>query len=129
MKVQYDTHMLEFEKRASDLHYPASESRVRLSPHSITSFSSQFTFFPHYHHSLTMLPLLQFIALLLHFIFVSSFSSALPQNHDDPTIRTMEAFSGYPVHEPSSLLISNPISSLSVDADTLVKQVWKLNGL
>lgn len=78
--------------------------------------------------SLAMLPLLQFITLLLHFIFVSSFSAASAQNHEDPTIRTMEAFSGYPVHEPSSYVFSNPITSLSVDADTLVKQVWKSNG-
>ncbi|CAK9318707.1 unnamed protein product [Citrullus colocynthis] len=74
-----------------------------------------------------MLPLLQFITLLLHFIFVSSFSAASAQNHEDPTIRTMEAFSGYPVHEPSSYVFSNPITSLSVDADTLVKQIEELS--
>lgn len=39
----------------------------------------------------------------------------------------MEAFSGYPVHEPSSYVFSNPITSLSVDADTLVKQIEELS--
>ncbi|KAA0049296.1 ureidoglycolate hydrolase [Cucumis melo var. makuwa] len=74
-----------------------------------------------------MLPLLQLIALLLPFIFISSFSAALAHNHDDPAIRTMEAFSGYPVHEPSPHGFSNPITSLSVDADTLVKQIEELS--
>ncbi|XP_022147423.1 ureidoglycolate hydrolase [Momordica charantia] len=74
-----------------------------------------------------MLPLLRFLALLLHFIFFSSFPSALAENYEDPTIKTMEAFSGYPVHEPSSFGVSNPVTSLSVDAENLVKQIEELS--
>ncbi|KAI8002722.1 Ureidoglycolate hydrolase [Camellia lanceoleosa] len=43
---------------------------------------------------------------------------------EDPTTKTMEDFSGYPIHEPHS---QNPLSSLSVDSQSLQKQIDELS--
>ncbi|KAL7177750.1 hypothetical protein ACSBR2_031006 [Camellia fascicularis] len=43
---------------------------------------------------------------------------------EDPTTKTMEDFSGYPIHEPHS---QNPLSSLSVDTQSLQKQIDELS--
>ena len=43
---------------------------------------------------------------------------------EDPTIKTMEDFSGYPIHEP---YFPNAVSSLSVDIHSLQKQVFDEN--
>lgn len=68
------------------------------------------------------------IALLLLLIFLlSSLPSSLAQQQHEPnpTIRTMEDFSGYPIHEPAQFGSINLASSLSVDAQGLQKQVQK----
>lgn len=57
-------------------------------------------------------------ALIVLFFFLCSFTSILAHTNEDPTIKTMEDFSGYPIHESHSHL-----SSLSVDAQGLEKQV------
>ncbi|XP_048235313.1 ureidoglycolate hydrolase isoform X2 [Ricinus communis] len=59
--------------------------------------------------------------LLLH-----SISAILAQNNDDPITTTMEAFSGYPIHELSHSIASP--SSLSVDTQTLQKQIDELSA-
>ncbi|KAJ4722611.1 Ureidoglycolate hydrolase [Melia azedarach] len=63
--------------------------------------------------------------LLVLFIFCS-ISAIWAQQNDDPTIRTMEAFSGYPIHESNSFA-SDFVSSLSVDTQTLQKQIEELS--
>ncbi|EXB29873.1 N-carbamoyl-L-amino acid hydrolase [Morus notabilis] len=68
---------------------------------------------------------LHFIILLLFFICSSA---TLGNNHEDPTTKTMEDFSGYPIHESHSC-ISNTLSALSVDAQTLQNQIDELSSL
>uniref|UniRef100_A0A1J3FFB3 Ureidoglycolate hydrolase n=1 Tax=Noccaea caerulescens TaxID=107243 RepID=A0A1J3FFB3_NOCCA len=71
------------------------------------------------------------IALLLLFIFLlSSLPSSLAQQQHEPnpTIRTMEDFSGYPIHEPAQFGSINLASSLSVDAQGLQKQIDELSN-
>ncbi|XP_031272444.1 ureidoglycolate hydrolase [Pistacia vera] len=63
--------------------------------------------------------------LLLQLIFCS-ISAILSQDNGDPTIRTMEAFSGYPIHESNSFA-TDFVSSLSVDTLTLQKQIDELS--
>ncbi|GAA0142460.1 hypothetical protein Leryth_019790 [Lithospermum erythrorhizon] len=58
-----------------------------------------------------------FILCLIHV------SSAYEDDGKDPTIKTMEAFSGYPIHEHVS---PDPLSSLSVDTQGLQKQFDEL---
>ncbi|XP_041007652.1 ureidoglycolate hydrolase [Juglans microcarpa x Juglans regia] len=45
--------------------------------------------------------------------------------YDDPTAKTMEDFSGYPIQEPYSF-IQNSLSSLSVEMESLQKQIDEL---
>lgn len=59
--------------------------------------------------------------LLLLLCFVLPLSSAQQQ---DETIKTMEDFSGYAIHEPGQFGSINLASSLSVDAQGLQKQVF-----
>ncbi|XP_059632403.1 ureidoglycolate hydrolase [Cornus florida] len=69
-------------------------------------------------------PLLLLLLLLVPLIFLSNFPVILAHNDEDPTIKTMEAFSGYPIHEPH---LPNSLSSLSVDAQSLQKQIDELS--
>ncbi|XP_004288446.1 PREDICTED: ureidoglycolate hydrolase [Fragaria vesca subsp. vesca] len=62
-------------------------------------------------------------ALIVLFFFLCSFTSILAHTNEDPTIKTMEDFSGYPIHESHSHL-----SSLSVDAQGLEKQIDELSS-
>ncbi|KAF2550626.1 hypothetical protein F2Q68_00035671 [Brassica cretica] len=55
-------------------------------------------------------------------------SSAQQQHEPNPTIRTMEDFSGYPIHEPGQFGSINLASSLSVDAPGLQKQIEELSS-
>ncbi|KAJ8769148.1 hypothetical protein K2173_000923 [Erythroxylum novogranatense] len=58
-------------------------------------------------------------------LFVCSISATC---NEDPTIKTMEDFSGYPFQEPSSSFSSSsPFSSLSVDTQNLRKQIDELS--
>lgn len=53
--------------------------------------------------------------------FIGDFSAISAQRDDeDMTIKTMEEFSGYPIHEP---IYPNSLSSLSVNSESLQKQV------
>ncbi|EOY05927.1 N-carbamyl-L-amino acid amidohydrolase protein isoform 1 [Theobroma cacao] len=61
---------------------------------------------------------------LLFLFFLGSIPSILTQQNEDPTIKTMQDFSGYPVVEPPHPFVSN---SLSVDAQTLQKQIDELS--
>ncbi|XP_055811679.1 uncharacterized protein LOC129881513 [Solanum dulcamara] len=66
---------------------------------------------------------------LFIFIFSLYFICDFPGifSHDeDMTIKTMEEFSGYPIHEPN---YPNSLSSLSVNSETLQKQDSNLNKL
>ncbi|CAL9770008.1 unnamed protein product [Musa acuminata subsp. burmannicoides] len=65
------------------------------------------------------IPLLPFLLL---FLLVSAISAA---SHEDATRRTMEEFSGYPIHSHPSVLSLSP-SSLSVDAVGLQRQIDEL---
>uniref|UniRef100_M1B7S0 N-carbamyl-L-amino acid amidohydrolase n=1 Tax=Solanum tuberosum TaxID=4113 RepID=M1B7S0_SOLTU len=63
---------------------------------------------------------------LFIFIFSLHFICDFPGifGHDEGmTIKTMEEFSGYPIHEPK---YPNSLSSLSVNSDTLQKQIDEL---
>ncbi|CAH2046589.1 unnamed protein product [Thlaspi arvense] len=69
------------------------------------------------------------IALLLISLLWSPPSSLAQQQHEpNPTIRTMEDFSGYPIHEPAQFGSINLASSLSVDAQGLQKQIDELSN-
>ncbi|KAL4312464.1 hypothetical protein GQ457_01G022120 [Hibiscus cannabinus] len=66
---------------------------------------------------------------LFFLFFLCSTPLILTQLNDDPTIKTMHDFSGYPLHDPSNPFkssdsISNP---LSVDAQALQKQIDELS--
>ncbi|CAL9178056.1 unnamed protein product [Musa hybrid cultivar] len=62
------------------------------------------------------------LPFLLLFLLVSAISAA---SHEDATRRTMEEFSGYPIHSHPSVLSLSP-SSLSVDAVGLQRQIDEL---
>ncbi|CAL9197975.1 ureidoglycolate hydrolase-like [Musa acuminata AAA Group] len=62
------------------------------------------------------------LPFLLLFLLVSAISAA---SHEDATRRTMEEFSGYPIHSRPSVLSLSP-SSLSVDAVGLQRQIDEL---
>ncbi|XP_024035022.1 ureidoglycolate hydrolase-like [Citrus sinensis] len=64
--------------------------------------------------------------LLLVLVIFCSISAIYAKANEDPTIRTMEAFSGYPIHESNSF-VTNLASSLSVDAETLQKRIDELS--
>ncbi|XP_027116440.1 ureidoglycolate hydrolase isoform X2 [Coffea arabica] len=67
-----------------------------------------------------------YMLLVLSVYFISNCPVNLAhRNEDDPTIKTMEEFSGYPIHESHFL---NSLSSLSVDAETLQKQIDELSS-
>ncbi|ESQ44673.1 hypothetical protein EUTSA_v10003195mg [Eutrema salsugineum] len=68
------------------------------------------------------------IALLLISLLCSLPSTLAQQHEPNPTIRTMEDFSGYPIHEPSQFGSINLASSLSVDAQGLQKQIDELSN-
>ncbi|CAN7102734.1 unnamed protein product [Brassica rapa subsp. narinosa] len=70
-----------------------------------------------------------FVALLLISLVWSQLpsSSAQQQHEPNPTIRTMEDFSGYPIHEPGQFGSISLASSLSVDAPGLQKQIEELS--
>ncbi|XP_010494336.1 PREDICTED: ureidoglycolate hydrolase [Camelina sativa] len=55
-------------------------------------------------------------------------SSSLAQQQQHESIRTMEDFSGYPIHEPAQFGSINLASSLSVDAQGLQKQIDELSN-
>lgn len=59
-------------------------------------------------------------------LFLCSFTTILAHEDEDPTIKTMEDFSGYPIHEPH-LSFQNTVSSLSVDTRSLQKQIDELS--
>ncbi|XP_021801857.1 ureidoglycolate hydrolase [Prunus avium] len=59
-------------------------------------------------------------------LFLCSFPAILADEEEDPTIKTMEDFSGYPIHEPHSSF-QNTVSSLSVDTQSLQKQIDELS--
>ncbi|CAL9098751.1 unnamed protein product [Musa textilis] len=58
-------------------------------------------------------------------LLVSSLSAISAASHEDATRRTMEEFSGYPIHPHPSVLSLSP-SSLSVDAVGLQRQIDEL---
>ncbi|XP_028804344.1 ureidoglycolate hydrolase-like isoform X1 [Neltuma alba] len=64
---------------------------------------------------------------LLVLLLVCSFSAISTHGDEDPSIRTMEEFSGYPIHEPDSSIPSS-VSSLYVDAQNLQKQIDELSS-
>lgn len=64
--------------------------------------------------------------LILSLYFLGRISSQ--SNEHDATIKTMEEFSGYQIHEPRLQDSSSP-SSLSVDTDSLQRQVALLEIL
>ncbi|KDO45906.1 hypothetical protein CISIN_1g0484612mg, partial [Citrus sinensis] len=64
--------------------------------------------------------------LLLVPVIFCSISAIYAKANEDTTIRTMEAFSGYPIHESNSF-VTNLVSSLSVDTETLQKQIDELS--
>ncbi|XVF28677.1 hypothetical protein REPUB_Repub15cG0050900 [Reevesia pubescens] len=64
----------------------------------------------------------------LPFVFLFSLAfipSILTHYNEDPTTKTMQDFSGYPLHEPPH---SFTLNSLSVDAQTLQKQIDELSS-
>lgn len=67
---------------------------------------------------------LRFLHLPL-LVLCFSFSVIVAHKDEDPTTQTMEDFAGYPVHEPHSF-IQNSISSLSVNTESLQKQIDEL---
>ncbi|KAK0608392.1 hypothetical protein LWI29_030010 [Acer saccharum] len=64
--------------------------------------------------------------LLIGLFIFGSISAILAHENEDPTIKTMEAFSGYPIHESNSL-VSDFVSSLSVETQTLQNQIDELS--
>ncbi|PSR92903.1 Ureidoglycolate hydrolase [Actinidia chinensis var. chinensis] len=61
---------------------------------------------------------------LLPFCFCCFPEITALKDGEDPTIKTMEDFSGYPIHEPH---FPNAVSSLSVDIHSLQKQIDELS--
>lgn len=69
-----------------------------------------------------MAPRFSHSAAILLLCFLLPFTATFGNSHEDPIIKTMEDFSGYPVHDSHSF-ISNSLSALSVDAQSLQNQV------
>uniref|UniRef100_A0A2P2JRK5 Ureidoglycolate hydrolase n=2 Tax=Rhizophora mucronata TaxID=61149 RepID=A0A2P2JRK5_RHIMU len=69
-------------------------------------------------------------SIVLLFVGCSTISAILALSYEDPTIKTMEAFSGFPIDEPSafSATTSSLPSSLSVDTQGLQKQIDELSA-
>ncbi|KAL3812510.1 hypothetical protein ACJIZ3_013778 [Penstemon smallii] len=70
---------------------------------------------------------LRFSTLLVLLYFIYGFV-VISSNKDeyDPTIKTMEEFSGYPIHEPD---FQDSLSSLSVETESLQRQIDELATL
>ncbi|CAE6222452.1 unnamed protein product [Arabidopsis arenosa] len=66
------------------------------------------------------------VALLVISLLLPSSLAQQQQQHE--SIRTMEDFSGYPIHEPGQFGSINLASSLSVDAPGLQKQIDELSN-
>ncbi|WCJ23953.1 Ureidoglycolate hydrolase [Euphorbia peplus] len=62
----------------------------------------------------------------LNLLLTCLISAIIAHPNGDPTIKTMEDFSGYPIHEPSHSF-GSPFS-LSLDAQTLQSQIDELSG-
>lgn len=75
-----------------------------------------------------MAPRFSLSAASLLLFFLLAFTATFGNSHEDPIIKTMEDFSGYPVHDSQSF-ISNSLSSLSVDAQSLQNQIDELSRL
>ncbi|GMN53496.1 hypothetical protein TIFTF001_022634 [Ficus carica] len=75
-----------------------------------------------------MAPRFSHSAAILLLFFLLPFTATFGNSHEDPIIKTMEDFSGYPVHDSHSF-ISNSLSSLSVDAQSLQNQIDELSRL
>ncbi|KAL5542167.1 hypothetical protein UlMin_009877 [Ulmus minor] len=71
---------------------------------------------------------LRFSQFALLLFLLCSITGIEADRDEDPTIKTMEDFSGYPIHESHSF-ISTAASSLSVDAQSLQKQIDELSTL
>ncbi|KAL0457076.1 UNVERIFIED_CONTAM: Ureidoglycolate hydrolase [Sesamum latifolium] len=68
---------------------------------------------------------LKLFALIAFLCFMSCFMVITSQQDEyDPTTRTMEEFSGYPVHEPH---LQDSFTSLSVDTESLQRQIEELS--
>ncbi|KAK2972949.1 hypothetical protein RJ640_022006 [Escallonia rubra] len=71
------------------------------------------------------------LPLLLSLLCIHPFTEILVNSYEeDPTTKTMEDFSGYPIHEPplpSNSLSVNKESSLSVNKESLQKQIDELS--
>lgn len=75
-----------------------------------------------------MAPRFSHSAAILLLFFLLPFTATFGNSHEDPIIKTMEDFSGYPVHDSHSF-ISNSLSLLSVDAQSLQNQIDELSRL
>lgn len=74
-------------------------------------------------------PSLSLVCLLLLplLLFLSSVAAVVGRaGEDDPTIRTMEEFSGYPFRESPSWAEADSLFSLSVESENLQKQIDEL---
>ncbi|KAF8388188.1 hypothetical protein HHK36_026854 [Tetracentron sinense] len=70
---------------------------------------------------------LRFSLVVLLTLFSSCcFSAILAHRDEDPTTKIMEEFSGYPTHESHSC-ISNSVSSISVETESLQQQIDELS--
>ncbi|XP_048430590.1 ureidoglycolate hydrolase-like isoform X2 [Pyrus x bretschneideri] len=65
--------------------------------------------------------------ILLLLLLLCSFTAISAHENEDPTIKTMEDFSGYPFHESHSTSQSHTVSLLSVDTQSLQKQIDELS--
>ena len=72
-------------------------------------------------HTRNMIPRIGILLILSLYLFAGISSQS---NEYDATIRTMEEFSGYQIHEPT--FHDSSSSSLSVDTETLQRQVFLL---
>ncbi|XP_021897039.1 ureidoglycolate hydrolase [Carica papaya] len=68
-----------------------------------------------------------FRSIILPTVFFIGLLSSSAQQNEDPTITTMEAFSGYPLHEPNESPTLHLASSLSLDAQALQEQIDELS--
>ncbi|KAK9137709.1 hypothetical protein Sjap_008303 [Stephania japonica] len=66
--------------------------------------------------------------LIVHLIFVFTISAISVRNDEDPIAKTMEDFSGYPTSESESCSSGSPLSSLSVDTQSLQRQIEELSS-
>ncbi|KAJ8438888.1 hypothetical protein Cgig2_007733 [Carnegiea gigantea] len=65
------------------------------------------------------------LLLICSFLSICLIPSVFSEKDEDPTIKTMHQFSGYQTSEPESCF-SDSLSSLSVDAESLQKQIDEL---